>query len=643
VHLVLATQRPEGVVSADIRANTNLRLCLAVTRDAESRDVIDSPVAATISRTTPGRAYARTGHADLTPFQTARVGGRRPAVVAAAETPTVTIVPAAVAGEPVPRGSVAEQRDEVTDLSLLVDACIGAAERLGLPAPRSPWLPPLPTTLTLDDVPAPDDALAATPGRVTPVPFGLCDVPESQSRRALVLDLDASTHLMVLGSPRSGRTTALRTLAGSLARTASPDDVHLYVVDPGGGLGTLASLPHTGAVVGRDAPDRVERVLAWLAEEVTRRQSLLGAGGHAGLAEQRAAAAPGDRLPHLVVMLDRWEAFLATYQDLDAGRLVELFYRLLREGPSAGLHVVMTADRTGLIGRVSSMVQDRVVLRLADRGDYAGAGLPTRLVPDDLPPGRGWSLSAAPLTAQVALLDADPSGPAQVTALERLAGTAATTTPPHRIEALPSSVDLSALPAATHGVVLGVGGDELEPVSVDLTEGGFVVSGPPRSGRSTALLTIGRQLISTGARVVAIATRPSPLRELPVCHTVREASYDLEALLSESPAAILIDDAELLVDSPLAYLLEKAVREMRDTNTVVVAAGTTDELVTGYRGFVVELRRSKSGVLLSPQSAADGDLLGVRLSRSVGGPIHPGRGLLCAHGRTTPLQIAATD
>src|SRR6185312_9273348 len=59
VHLILATQRPEGAVSADIRANTRLRICLAVAREAESRDVIDSTAATAISRTTPGRALVR--------------------------------------------------------------------------------------------------------------------------------------------------------------------------------------------------------------------------------------------------------------------------------------------------------------------------------------------------------------------------------------------------------------------------------------------------------------------------------------------------------------------------------------------------------------------------------------------------------
>lgn len=654
VHLVLATQRPEGVVSADIRANTNLRLCLAVTRDSESRDVIDSPLAATIPRTTPGRAYARTGHADLTPFQAGRVGGRRPAVVAQDEAPTVEVLPAAELGDPPPRTRAgAEADEEVTDLSLLVDACAGAAARLGLPPQRSPWLPPLPEKVLLEDLPPADDPLAGTPGRVPPLAYALVDVPAEQARRTLTLDLDRSTHLMVLGSPRVGRTSVLRTLAGALAATASADDVHLYALDPGGGgLAPLGALPHTGAVVSRDQPQRLDRVLTWLGEEVGRRQVLLSAGGHADLTEQRAAAPAEERLPHLLLLLDRWEAFLAAFQDLDAGRLVDLVYRLLREGPSVGLHVVVTADRSGMVGRISSMVEEKLLLRMADRADYPGAGLPTKLVPAELPPGRGWSMRTAPLVTQVALLHTDPTGPAQAAALGRIAAgaTAARLHRPRRVEVLPSLVRRSALPSRGAGrrVVLGVGGDELDPVEVDLAEAlpGFLVAGPPGSGRSSTLLTIAKDLQDNGVPVVAVAPRPSPLRDLPGlagCVTGRDAAADLETLVGDGDCAVLVDDAELLVDSGLSYALEKAVRDARDAGTVVVAAGTTEDLVTGYRGFVVDLRRSRTGLLLSPQSAADGDLLGVRLSRATGGDVQRGRGLLAVRGRVQPLQVALPD
>jgi S-DNA-T family DNA segregation ATPase FtsK/SpoIIIE len=87
VHLVLATQRPAGVVSADIRANTNLRIALRVTDATESSDVIDAPDAAAIAKSTPGRCYVRSGASSLTAVQAARVGGRRPGARTAAHAP----------------------------------------------------------------------------------------------------------------------------------------------------------------------------------------------------------------------------------------------------------------------------------------------------------------------------------------------------------------------------------------------------------------------------------------------------------------------------------------------------------------------------------------------------------------------------
>ena len=76
VHLILATQRPAGVVSAEIKSNTNLRIALRVTDAGDSADVIDAPDAAQIAKSTPGRGYARLGHSSLIPFQSSRVGGR---------------------------------------------------------------------------------------------------------------------------------------------------------------------------------------------------------------------------------------------------------------------------------------------------------------------------------------------------------------------------------------------------------------------------------------------------------------------------------------------------------------------------------------------------------------------------------------
>jgi S-DNA-T family DNA segregation ATPase FtsK/SpoIIIE len=566
----------------------------------------------------------------------------------------VEVLPAAELGDAPPRAAgdseVEGEGEADTDLTLLVEACAGAAVRLGLEPQPSPWLPPLPDLVLIGDLPPVEDPLAGAPGRVPPLAYGLLDLPAEQRRASLVLDLDRSSHLMVIGSPRAGRTTTLRAIAAAVAAAASADDVHLHALDfGGGGLAALAALPHTGAVVTPDQPERVDRLLTWLGAEVVRRQRVLAEAGCSGLLEQRSRAAPEDRMPHLLVLLDRWEAFLAAYQDLDAGRLVDLVLRVVREGPSAGIQLVITADRSGAIGRMGSLVEERLLLRLADRGDYAALGVPSRSVPGELGAGRGWSLGREPVVAQVALIDADPAGPAQAARLRREAavlGRAAR--PPRRFEPLPSTVRRADLPPHPDPAVLvvGVGGDDLGAIGLDAqaTGGGVLVAGPPGSGRSTALLTFSAALAPLGLPVVAVAPRPSLLRELPGCLSDPAdpgAAALLEARLVGRPAVLLVDDAELLLDTPLAPVLERIVRRARDTGTVVIVAGTTEDLLGCFRGFVVDLRRSRTGLLLCPQSAADGDLLGVRLSRATGGEVVPGRALLAVRGQVQPLQVAA--
>ncbi|WP_280118663.1 FtsK/SpoIIIE domain-containing protein, partial [Microbispora triticiradicis] len=362
-----------------------------------------------------------------------------------------------------------------TDLALLVDALLEAGN--GLPRQPSPWLPPLPDRVVLDveaaaagrsgssvrssvrsyeggagetgsgSDPLDGGALAAAPPyrpvieEVPPLPFGVTDLPWRQSRRALALDPRHGGHLLIAGGARSGRSSALRTIAGSIAAGASPEDVHVHAVDCGSGaLLPLVALPHCGAVVTRDQMDRVERLLTRLRAEVGRRQHLLAEAGYASLAEARAAArsrtdtrppAARDRsgvgaLPWMVLLLDRWEGYVAAFENYDYGRLVDALLQLLREGPAVGLRAVVTADRSGLIGQISTVFDDRLVLRLADPADYGLAGLPVRNLPTSMPPGRALSVGDHGLVeSQIALLGDDPSGPAQVAVLQDLARTTA--------------------------------------------------------------------------------------------------------------------------------------------------------------------------------------------------------------------------
>ena len=92
VHLVLATQRPSGIITGDMRANVSLRICLRVRDRADSDDVIDDASAASLSEAAPGRAYLRAGDGQLVALQTAHVGGPADPAESRAEASSVTVL-----------------------------------------------------------------------------------------------------------------------------------------------------------------------------------------------------------------------------------------------------------------------------------------------------------------------------------------------------------------------------------------------------------------------------------------------------------------------------------------------------------------------------------------------------------------------
>ncbi|MEU6120647.1 FtsK/SpoIIIE domain-containing protein [Streptomyces sp. NPDC047123] len=674
IHLLLATQRPSGVVSPEIRANTNLRIALRVTDGGESSDVIDSPEAGHISKNTPGRAYVRLGHASLVPFQSGRVGGRRPG----AADPTV-LAPwvDALDWSALGRASLvkpkaeAREEEEITDLKVLVDTIIEANRTLGIPAQHSPWLPALGETLLLDEIPVP--AARTAPGALTPAAFGVEDLPADQARRPVVVDFAGFGHLMIGGAPRSGRSQVLRTIAGSLARTHSVADVHLYGIDCGNGaLNALTRLPHCGAVVGRNQTERVVRLINRLKGELTRRQDLLADKGYADIGEQRADAAADERLPHLVVLLDRWEGWLPTLGEVDHGSLTDEITTIMREGASVGLHMVMTGDRQILVGRISSLTEDKYGLRLADRSDFSMLGIPARKVPEEIAPGRAFKNESGTET-QFALLSEDSTGQGQAAAIAAIGEQAAARDAgvprhlrPFRVDTLPSRITFDEAwelrdPDAARSrlwALVGIGGDEVMGHGPDLAQGvpAFVIAGPAKSGRSTVLMNMARSFRAQGVRLVVIAPRLSPLRELEGTEGVLKVftgddvdEDEFEELIDEAdasredPVVVLVDDAEMLEDADAASQFKRIIQRGAELGLALVLAGDEEDVCSGFSGWQVDAKKGRRGILLSPQDSSSGDLIGLRISRSVvGGPIAPGKGMLhLGNGElatvTTPL------
>jgi S-DNA-T family DNA segregation ATPase FtsK/SpoIIIE len=638
VHLLLATQKPSTAVNAEIRANTRLRISLQVEDRQDSIDVVGVPDAALLRQ--KGRGFFRVGSSEIVPIQTALASGRTVGADAGAVRVAPFVFATAPRSEPPPRlpGSAAapaptapaSPEGEATDLARLVAAVDGSFAASGAARPRKPWPDPLPERFDLADLagiadsPPPD----ADPSTIW---FALADDPEAQTRYPVGWRLSQG-NLLVYGVVGSGTTTALTTIGLAFATTRTADEGHLYALDFGtGGLDPLAALPHCGAVVPATDRERQMRLVRLLRGELQRRRQL-----------SRAALAAE---PTVVVLIDNLEAFRAEYDDAAGMPIVDAAQRLFSEGPDAGIHVAATANRLGGVpAAITSATPQKLVMRLADPGDFGAFSLSRRHLPTFLP-GRGILVDDQRVV-HVASPGLDPAG--------EVAEVAARTPPPRRgplrVGTLPASVALGTLGPSAVGpdewrLAVAVADADLAAAPLVLYEREHAcIAGAARSGRSTALLTVAAALRAAepAATVLGVATRRSPVRDSPLVDKVATSVEDVAAivdgaLVASGPTLVLIDDAEGLDDGDgrIAQLLAVG----RPTVHLAIA-GRADVLRTQYGHWTQTVRRSKAGLLLNPNLDLDGDLLGTRLPSRVPLAMVQGRGFLVCDGATELVQVA---
>jgi S-DNA-T family DNA segregation ATPase FtsK/SpoIIIE len=608
VHLVLATQRPAGAVSENIKANTSLRIALRVQDGSDSTDVIGVPLAASLPRQRPGRAIVRFGPTELVPIQTAL-----------ATTPAAADHPAPLVLVPFVFGSAdaAQQAPAVaprTELDVFVDAAIAAHAASGHALPRRPCPDPLPELVTLEDL---TGAAAATPWAV---PFALADDPDNQ-RRDVHRWRPVDGNLLLWGIGGSGTSTALATIG--LALVAAADDAHLYVLAAGGGeLIALRDLPQCGAVIGAGERERQARLLRMLRTELQRRR-----------------ADGGAPRPAIVVLLDGYAAFAAEHSDVAGLTVIDDLARVFADGPEVGIHMAVAADRVGAVpSALASLAQQRLLFRSADQHDFAMAGVSRHSLPTFCP---GRAIDS--VTGRVVQVARPATSLADAVASVRDSAVAGRRAPA-AVGSLPTVVRVSELPSASLAarpwvIPIGIGERDLAVAGFTLFDGEHaLIAGPGRSGRSRALCVIAETC--RDALVVTVAGPRSPLRADHGPSAAHLAVADV--LAHRGPALLLVDDAELVDDvtGALGALIEGRHPNGHRPDIAVIAGGRADGLRAAYTHWTRGLRRSKVGLLLQPNVDLDGELLGQPLPRRAPVALTPGRGWLVGGSDSQVVQVA---
>lgn len=532
IHLLLASQRLDEGRLRGLDAHLSYRICLKTLSATESRMTIGVPDAYELPGN-PGAAFLKIAAAEPLRFQAAYVSGSMAAVATAPSRAPVTVArvftAAPVGRIAVPAHSGGIGRQEVSLADTILDGLAGR----GTPA-REIWLPPLQTSPTL----AAGLAEPRPAGGVM-VPIGLVDNAFEQHRSPLVLNLSGATgNVAVVGGPRSGKSTLLRTLMTALALQHGPGRIQFYCLDFGGGaLTALAGLPHVGAVAGRHDSDLAGRIVGEMTAVLHGRQ-------------RRDIDSGARSSSEVFLVVDGWHAVRQ-----DAEGLEQAITSLAAEGLSHGVHVVLAAARWADIRPgLRDQLGTRVELRLGDPADSEIDRKRARTVPTGRP-GCGLSQDGLPFVAAL------PPDPAEVV---DLLGTRHGDHRAPMIRLLPDRVEYDEMlshPEATQacGALLGVDERRLAPVAIDLAQH-LLILGDPGSGKTATLRVLCREILRgttpDEAQVVLVDPRRTMLGEIAA---ERLASY----LATPAAVATQLPDlvARLRARIPDASVTEHQLRE----------------------------------------------------------------------------------
>jgi S-DNA-T family DNA segregation ATPase FtsK/SpoIIIE len=651
LHLVLATQRPAGVIKGNLRANTNLRVALRMADADDSMDVIGTPQAADFDPGLPGRGVAKTGPGRLSLFQAAYVGG-----VTSGNGPESSVVVRdlrfGTGREWVAESdsTSADRTDDnlATDITRIVTTIRAADDLLGLEPARRPWLPELAGLYDL--------AVLPTRRVDSELVFGVLDEPDRQSQSTAAFHPDAAGSMVVFGTGGAGKSTALRSIAVAAGLSVRGGPCQVYALDFGSrGLAMLEVLPHVGSVIRGDDEERIGRLLRTLRREMDDRAERYSALNAGSIDEYRQLSGRSEE-PRLLVLLDGYPAFRSGFEIGPTSWMVDALHALAADGRPLGIHLVLTADRPGSVpASLASSIQKRLVMRQASDADAAAIeGVPRGGFGENSPPGRAFLEGRE---VQVAIFGgvAEPTGQAHALALLADAFRRAGTMEAPAVASLPDRIDIGDLPPTHEDLaVIGLSDETLGPFGLDRSTS-LLVTGPPGSGRSTALTTIAEalrradpatELIYLGQLRSPVLTGVAWTQSAVGAAAVAELASSLAEGLRTSeepraPMAVIVDGISDFLSTEADMPLQDLLKACRSAGVFVVAEGPTGE-VGGSWPLLQLVKGSRHGIILQPDQL-DGDVLfKTPFPRVKRADFPVGRGLYVRQGTTVRIQVAVT-
>ena len=379
IHLILATQKPSGIVDPQIMSNSRFRVCLKVADKQDSIDMINKPDSALIKN--PGRLYLQVGYDEIYECVQSGYSG-------ADYAPTKTYMPDEEitvqmtdnTANPIHSAKIdlSGEKSDKTQLEAVVAEIVALGQKKKV-ATKPLWLDMLPEKVVISSLTRAHKGICTTT-------IGLVDYVRTQEQKPLTIDFVKAGHIALYGASGMGKTTFLQTLVYSMVCVYgyTPEELNIYALDFGSrNLGYLSDLPHTGGVVFADDESKLSELASVLAGIIDERKHLFASNNCGTFVDYLAIAQKP--LPAILVLIDNFASFRDRYMDVS-----DSFIDIISAGKTFGVYFVITGStRNSIYYKVTEHIATYFTLKMNDPSNYLDIhNMRPPIVPEDIS-GRG--------------------------------------------------------------------------------------------------------------------------------------------------------------------------------------------------------------------------------------------------------------
>lgn len=362
VHLILATQKPNGIVDDQIRSNSKFGICLKVQDTADSHDVILKPDAAFLKN--PGQFYLKVGHNE---YFVLGQSGWAGAPYISADVPIKKVDNSVefISNIGFPIKKIAENQpqnyknngEQLTNiLNYICD--IAKQEKINK---HNLWLDNIPGNIYVSDL---REKYNFKSNGDVQIIIGEYDDPSNQRQGLVELNFSKRDNIIIYGNAESGKETLLSTITYDLMTNYSVEQANVYILDFGTeALKIFKKSPNVGDIIFIGQDEKLVTFFDMIQGMIKERKKILSNyNGDYDLYIKK-----GNEMPIIAVLLNNYEAFNENYED----KFDDIFLTLTRDGAKCGIIFIITVSTTSSMRyRLTSNFNKKIALMLNDENDY---------------------------------------------------------------------------------------------------------------------------------------------------------------------------------------------------------------------------------------------------------------------------------